>query len=340
MLAGRDVLGLAQTGTGKTAAFALPILQRLAAAPRATAPGAPRALDPRADARARRADRRELPRPTARHLPLRSAVIFGGVGQKPQVEALRARRRHPRRHAGPPARSHAAAARPLRRGSRCSSSTRPTACSTWASSTTCSASSRSCRRSGRRCSSPRPCRTRSSSSPADPAPDPVARRGRAAGHHGRARSTSASSSSPRPTSARCSPSLLASTRRSTRALVFTRTKHGANRVAEQLGAAGITRRGDPRQQVAERARSGRSTASATAASACWSRPTSRRAASTSTASRHVVNFDLPERARELRAPHRPHRARRRVGRRDRAVRSVRARRSSPRSRSSRNSACA
>ena len=59
------------------------------------------------------------------------------------------------------------------------------------------------------------------------------------------------------------------------------------------GAGAASRRGDPRQQVAERPRSGRWPASAAARSACWSRPTSRRAASTSTASRHVINYDLP-----------------------------------------------
>jgi ATP-dependent RNA helicase RhlE len=88
LLAGRDVLGCAQTGTGKTAAFALPILDRLSRRPRLEGARGPRALV--------LAPTRELAlqisegfRDYGRHLPLKSAVIFGGVGQGPQVEAFR-----------------------------------------------------------------------------------------------------------------------------------------------------------------------------------------------------------------------------------------------------------
>jgi ATP-dependent RNA helicase RhlE len=88
LLAGRDVLGCAQTGTGKTAAFALPILDRLSRGARASGARGPRALV--------LAPTRELAlqiaegfRDYGRHLPLRSAVIFGGVGQGPQVDAFR-----------------------------------------------------------------------------------------------------------------------------------------------------------------------------------------------------------------------------------------------------------
>ena len=68
VLAGGDLLAGAQTGTGKTAGFALPMLQRLSSAkpPRATAARKPRPrADPDADARARRAGRGERARPTA-----------------------------------------------------------------------------------------------------------------------------------------------------------------------------------------------------------------------------------------------------------------------------------
>jgi len=97
VLAGKDVLGCAQTGTGKTAAFALPILNRLSTS---TA---------RASARGRKSMRGRRPRalilcPTrelanqifesfgayGRNLPLRHTVVFGGVSQARQVRDLRA----------------------------------------------------------------------------------------------------------------------------------------------------------------------------------------------------------------------------------------------------------
>ena len=88
LLAGRDLLGIAQTGTGKTAAFALPILQHLAAN-RVPAPrNSMRALvlTPTRELAMQIADSF---RAYGRHLGLRTAVIFGGVGQGPQVDALR-----------------------------------------------------------------------------------------------------------------------------------------------------------------------------------------------------------------------------------------------------------
>jgi ATP-dependent RNA helicase RhlE len=87
LLAGRDVLGCAQTGTGKTAAFALPILDRLARHPRRPGRG-PRALV--------LTPTRELATQIADdfadygvNVQSTCAVVFGGVGQGPQVQALR-----------------------------------------------------------------------------------------------------------------------------------------------------------------------------------------------------------------------------------------------------------
>ncbi|MBI4361789.1 MAG: DEAD/DEAH box helicase [Euryarchaeota archaeon] len=83
-LEGRDLIGLAQTGTGKTAAFLLPILQRLLSGPR----GHTRALilTPTREL-ALQAD--EFLRGFARYTPVRGAPVFGGVGFQPQEQALR-----------------------------------------------------------------------------------------------------------------------------------------------------------------------------------------------------------------------------------------------------------
>src|SRR5579883_3019979 len=87
LLAGRDLLGVAQTGTGKTAAFALPILQRLAENRVAPRPKSARALI-LTPTRELAIQIGESFRAYGRHLHLRQALVFGGVGQKPQVEAL------------------------------------------------------------------------------------------------------------------------------------------------------------------------------------------------------------------------------------------------------------
>ena len=87
-LEGRDILGCAQTGTGKTAAFALPILQRLAENP--PAPDEPRViraliLTPTRELAQQIQDNFDL---YGKGLPLRSVVIYGGVGQQNQVDEL------------------------------------------------------------------------------------------------------------------------------------------------------------------------------------------------------------------------------------------------------------
>ncbi len=87
LLAGRDMLGIAQTGTGKTAAYALPILHRLSRRGENSRSRNPRALI--------LAPTRELAiqigeefRAYGKHLQLRQTVVYGGVGQRPQVNAL------------------------------------------------------------------------------------------------------------------------------------------------------------------------------------------------------------------------------------------------------------
>ncbi|GAB2175379.1 DEAD/DEAH box helicase [Dongia sp. agr-C8] len=88
LLQGRDLLGLAQTGTGKTAAFVLPMLQRLMETKKRAAPKSMRALI-LTPTRELAVQILESLKTYGRHLPLRSTQIFGGVGQNPQVDALR-----------------------------------------------------------------------------------------------------------------------------------------------------------------------------------------------------------------------------------------------------------
>ena len=85
VLAGRDLLGAAQTGTGKTAGFALPMLQRLH---EGVSTGKVRALVI-TPTRELAAQVHEDVRTYGKHLKLRSTLVFGGVGMQPQVEALR-----------------------------------------------------------------------------------------------------------------------------------------------------------------------------------------------------------------------------------------------------------
>jgi len=87
LIAGRDLLGLAETGTGKTAAFVLPLLQRLAEEGGRPQPGSPRALI-LAPTRELAIQIGESIHAYGRHLRISHTVIFGGVGQRPQVNAL------------------------------------------------------------------------------------------------------------------------------------------------------------------------------------------------------------------------------------------------------------
>lgn len=88
VLAGRDLLGCAQTGTGKTAAFALPILQRLLQQPLQVKGPIPIRCLILTPTRELAIQIDESFAAYGRHLKLRHAVIFGGVSQVPQVQTL------------------------------------------------------------------------------------------------------------------------------------------------------------------------------------------------------------------------------------------------------------
>jgi superfamily II DNA/RNA helicase len=91
VLQGRDVMGAAQTGTGKTAAFSLPLLQRLL--PHANSSTSPARHPVRAlvllPTRELADQVAQQIRLYAKYTPLRTAVVFGGMDMKPQVEELR-----------------------------------------------------------------------------------------------------------------------------------------------------------------------------------------------------------------------------------------------------------
>ena len=88
VLSGRDLMACAQTGTGKTAGFTLPILNRLAGAPRVAGPRKIRVLI-LTPTRELAAQVEESVRTYGAHLPFKSLVIFGGVSMNPQISALR-----------------------------------------------------------------------------------------------------------------------------------------------------------------------------------------------------------------------------------------------------------
>ena len=87
VLAGRDLFGCAQTGTGKTAAFALPLIDRMLADPRKPAPRRCRVLV-LAPTRELAAQIFESFKAYGRHAKTRAAVIYGGVGQHQQARAM------------------------------------------------------------------------------------------------------------------------------------------------------------------------------------------------------------------------------------------------------------
>ena len=109
ILAGHDVIGIAQTGTGKTAAFVLPILMKLAESKQTVTQAYNAARNRQSGRRlavegSDRGPRALVLAPTrelvvqigenvrayAKHVPLRMATVFGGVSERPQIEALRA----------------------------------------------------------------------------------------------------------------------------------------------------------------------------------------------------------------------------------------------------------
>jgi ATP-dependent RNA helicase RhlE len=86
LLQGRDLLGCAQTGTGKTAAFALPILHLLSEKQQASKSPRALVLTPTRELALQISDSFRI---YGRHLNLKQALVYGGVSPKPQINALR-----------------------------------------------------------------------------------------------------------------------------------------------------------------------------------------------------------------------------------------------------------
>ena len=89
VLEGKDLIGCAQTGTGKTAAFALPILNRLQGAPWKGSGRRPIRVLVLTPTRELASQIAESFGAYGRHTALKHAIVFGGVNQGPQAQALR-----------------------------------------------------------------------------------------------------------------------------------------------------------------------------------------------------------------------------------------------------------
>ena len=306
VLTGRDLFGIAQTGTGKTAAFMLPILDRLAKSPRPLLRKSCRmlVLSPTRELATQIADSF---RAYGRHMRLSTAVVFGGTSVGKNERQVARRRRHPGRHARPPARPR----RPARAEPARGRDPRP--------------------RRGRPDARPRlhPRAQADREAPARQAPEPVL-----LGHHAEGDRSSPTSSSTDPAKVAVTPvattverveqrvifvpaaqkqALLAMVLRDPaieRVLVFTRTKHGADKVVRGLDREGIAAaaiHGNKSQPQRERAL------------AAFRAGKSRVLVATDIAARgidvdgvsHVINFELPNVPEAICPPHRPHRARRR-----------------------------
>ncbi len=286
---GRDVLGLAQTGTGKTAAFGLPLIHAIGAAERA-APKTASALI--------LAPTRELASQIADTL----TALTGGrapedrAGGRRPVDATRrpragARHRHPRGDARPAYRPAGPQGGAPGQDPATWSSTRPTRCSTWASSTRCAGSRRCCRRSARRCCSRPPCPSRWTSWRQTYLTDPVRVE---VSPPGRPADKVDSIGALRRQGREAGAADRASGRPPRRARAGLRPHQARRRAADEAARPRrLRRRVDPRQQEPGPARPRARRLPRRRASGCWSPPTWRRAASTFPMCGHVYNFDLP-----------------------------------------------
>ena len=283
MLSGRDLLAQAATGTGKTAAFALPMLQRIVEAGAVGRhPTAGLVLVPT----------RELAMQVAEaiHKYARGGTVWRRPAVRRGVDApadsrARARREHRRRHAGSRAGPHPPADAGAGSAHACSCWTKPTRCSTWASPRIWTRSS-SRRRQDRQTalfSATMPARILSIAGrhSSDPARITIAREKVAAGKVPRVRQVAYVVARPH------KPAALERVLESedpASALVFCRTRLEVDNLVEMLNAHGHGAEAlhGGMEQRAAGPRHGR--ASATAPPICWWRPTSPRGGSTSSGS--------------------------------------------------------
>ena len=128
ILAGRDVIVRSKTGTGKTAAFGIPMLERIPAGRRR-----PSALVmcPTRELALQVADEIAA---LGKHKDLSVVTVYGGASMSEQLDEAARRRRDRGGHAGPDLRPHPPRDAEAGRGDGERASTRPTRCSTWASS--------------------------------------------------------------------------------------------------------------------------------------------------------------------------------------------------------------